>query len=202
IDSNQIFDVPEAITYIKQLAHHRPWFIEEPTAPTDVLGHAAIRRGLAPLGVGVATGEHCPNRMLFKQLLQADAVDVVQIDSCRLAGVNEVLAVMLLAKKFGKIVCPHAGGVGLCEYVQHLSMIDYVCISASHERNVLEFVDHLHEHFLYPCRINEQGRYVAPNNPMEGYSMEMSQSSIADYTFPNGAYWATGKAKTAPPQGH
>ena len=164
-------------------------FIEEPTAPDDILGHAAIRKGLKPYGIGVATGEHAHNRMVFKQLLQAQALDVCQIDSCRLAGVSEVLSVLLMAAKFGVPVCPHAGGVGLCEYVIHLrlvlqflsafvnvyvnhrsfSLIDYIAVSGSMERNVLEFVDHLHEHFLYPCSINKRGRYNVPSNDKEGY---------------------------------
>lgn len=180
IDSNQVFDVPEAIEYVSALKEYRPWFIEEPTAPDDALGHAAIRRGLAPSNIGVATGEHAHSRIVFKQLLQADAIDVVQIDSCRLAGVNEVLAVMLMAAKFGKIVCPHAGGVGLCEYVVHLSMIDYCSISASIERNVLEWVDHLHEHFKEPVSISSRGRYNAPTAP--GYSIEFKDESVEDYS--------------------
>lgn len=202
VDANQVWDVQEAIDYMHKLAPLKPWFIEEPTAPDDALGHAAIRRGIKHLGIGVATGEHAHNRMVFKQLLQAEAIDVVQIDSCRLAGVNEVLAVMLMAKKFGKIVCPHAGGVGLCEYVIHLSLIDYICISGSHERNVLEWVDHLHEHFVYPVSINAAGRYNTPTNPLGGYSIEMVKSSIEDYSFPHGSYWKTGDARTGPPSGH
>ncbi|KIM37219.1 hypothetical protein M413DRAFT_448713 [Hebeloma cylindrosporum] len=167
----------------------KPWFIEEPTAPDDILGHAAIRKALKPYGIGVATGEHAHNRMVFKQLLQAEAIDVVQIDSCRLAGVSEVLSVLLMAAKFGVPVCPHAGGVGLCEYVIHLSLIDYIAISGTMERNVLEFVDHLHEHFVTPCSINSRGRYNVPTNPEEGYSIEMHKSSIAQYEWPNGTYW-------------
>ena len=204
IDSNQVFDVPEAITYMRQLAHHRPWFIEEPTAPTDVLGHAAIRAGLRESRMGVATGEHCPNRILFKQLLQADAIDVVQIDSCRLAGVNENLAVMLLARKFNKVVVPHAGGVCLQLYVQHLSAIDFVYFTG--KKSLVEYVTHLLEHFPNACKINERGNYVAPTDPDEGYSVRMFQESIEDYSFPNGSYWKTGKARIAPPherhQGH
>ncbi|PWY96842.1 enolase C-terminal domain-like protein [Testicularia cyperi] len=202
VDANQVWDVSEAIEYMRHLAPLKPWFIEEPTAPDDVLGHAAIRRGIQDLGIGVATGEHAHNRMTFKQLLQADAIDVVQIDSCRLAGVNEILAVMLMAKKFGKIVCPHAGGVGLCEYVVHLSLIDYICISGSHDRNVLEWVDHLHEHFAYPVSINANGRYNVPTDPRGGYSIEMLKSSIEDYSFPKGSYWTSGTARTSPPSGH
>jgi len=194
IDANQVWDVQQAIDYVKGLEAIKPWFIEEPTAPDDILGHAAIRKGLKPHGIGVATGEHAHNRMVFKQLLQADAIDVVQIDSCRLAGVSEVLSVLLMAAKFGVPVCPHAGGVGLCEYVIHLSLIDYIAVSGSMERNVLEFVDHLHEHFVTPCSINENGRYNVPTNPHEGYSIEMHKSSIAEFEWPHGSYWVGAKA--------
>ncbi|KAF8438042.1 enolase C-terminal domain-like protein [Boletus edulis BED1] len=189
IDANQVWDVPQAIEYVKRLEPIKPWFIEEPTAPDDILGHAAIRKALKPHGIGVATGEHAHNRMVFKQLLQAQAIDVCQIDSCRLAGVSEVLSVLLMAAKFGVPVCPHAGGVGLCEYVIHLSLIDYIAVSGTMERNVLEFVDHLHEHFLYPCSINSKGRYNVPSNSAEGYSIEMHKQSIAEYEWPNGSYW-------------
>jgi len=189
IDANQVWDVQQAIDYVKRLEVIKPWFIEEPTAPDDILGHAAIRKALKSHGIGVATGEHAHNRMVFKQLLQADAIDVVQIDSCRLAGVSEVLSVLLMAAKFDVPVCPHAGGVGLCEYVIHLSLIDYICVSGTMERNVLEFVDHLHEHFITPCSINASGRYNVPLNPREGYSIEMHKSSIAKYEWPNGTYW-------------
>lgn len=189
IDANQVWDVPQAIDYVKGLTEIKPWFIEEPTAPDDILGHAAVRKALKPYGIGVATGEHAHNRMVFKQLLQAEAIDVCQIDSCRLAGVSEVISVLLMAAKFGVPVCPHAGGVGLCEYVIHLSLIDYIAISGTMERNVLEFVDHLHEHFVTPCSINSRGRYNVPSNPDEGYSIEMHKSSIAEYEWPNGSYW-------------
>ncbi|KAF8761505.1 Mandelate racemase muconate lactonizing enzyme [Rhizoctonia solani] len=189
IDANQVWDVPQAIEYVKKLESLKPWFIEEPTAPDDILGHASIRKALKPHGIGVATGEHAHNRMVFKQLLQAEAIDVVQIDSCRLAGVSEVLAVLLMAAKFGVPVCPHAGGVGLCEYVIHLSLIDYIAVSGTMERNVLEFVDHLHEHFIYPCSINKNGRYNVPSNPEEGYSIQMHNQSIEEYKWPNGSYW-------------
>ncbi|EIW78688.1 enolase C-terminal domain-like protein [Coniophora puteana RWD-64-598 SS2] len=190
VDANQVWDVPQAIEWMKELAPIKPWFIEEPTAPDDILGHAAIRKALRPHGIGVATGEHAHNRMVFKQLLQAEAIDVCQIDACRLAGVSEVLSVLLMAAKFGIPVCPHAGGVGLCEYVIHLSLIDYICISGTMERNVLEFATHLHEHFVYPCTMNSRGRYSIPVNPAEGYSIEMHKQSIAEYEFPNGSYWA------------
>lgn len=194
IDANQVWDVQQAIDYVKGLEEIKPWFIEEPTAPDDILGHAAIRRGLKPYGIGVATGEHAHNRMVFKQLLQAEAIDVCQIDSCRLAGVSEVLSVLLMSAKFGIPVCPHAGGVGLCEYVIHLSLIDYIAISGTMERNVLEFVDHLHEHFKTPCSINDNGRYNVPLDPLEGYSIEMYEKSIAEFEFPHGSYWV-GAAK-------
>ncbi|KAF7980524.1 hypothetical protein HWV62_37647 [Athelia sp. TMB] len=189
IDSNQVWDVEQAIDYVKGLEAIKPWFIEEPTAPDDILGHATIRKALKPYGIGVATGEHAHNRMVFKQLLQADAIDVCQIDSCRLAGVSEVLAVLLMAAKFGVVVCPHAGGVGLCEYVIHLSLIDYIAVSGSMERNVLEYVDHLHEHFVYPCSINSKGRYNVPIDPKEGYSIEFRDEAIKEFEFPQGSYW-------------
>ncbi|KAN0084163.1 Enolase C-terminal domain-like protein [Tylopilus felleus] len=196
IDANQVWDVPQAIEYVKKLEAIKPWFIEEPTAPDDILGHAAVRKALKPHGIGVATGEHAHNRMVFKQLLQADAIDVCQIDSCRLAGVSEVLSVLLMAAKFGVPVCPHAGGVGLCEYAIHLSLIDYIAVSGTMERNVLEFVDHLHEHFLYPCSINSRGRYNVPSSPAEGYSIGMQNSSIAEYEWPNGSYWVKSRGNT------
>ncbi|KAF7299219.1 MR-MLE domain-containing protein [Mycena indigotica] len=191
IDANQVWDVSQAIDYVTGLKEIKPWFIEEPTAPDDILGHAAIRKGLKErgTGIGVATGEHAHNRMVFKQLLQADAIDVCQIDSCRLAGVSEVLSVLFMAAKYGVPVCPHAGGVGLCEYVIHLSLIDYVAVSGSMDRNVLEFVDHLHEHFVTPCSINTRGRYNVPDSPGEGYSIEIKTTSIAEYEWPGGSYW-------------
>ncbi len=178
IDANQIWEVSQAIDWVKALQPFDPWFIEEPTSPDDILGHAQIRAGVAP--TKVATGEMCQNRILFKQFLQADAIDVVQIDSCRVGGINENIAIMLMAAKFGKPVCPHAGGVGLCEYVQHLSMIDYLAISGSWEGRVTEFVDHLHEHFLTPCVVKD-GRYMAPLEP--GFSIEMKQASIDAHLF-------------------
>ena len=187
IDANQIWDVGQAIEWVTALAPYRPLWIEEPTSPDDVLGHAAIRKAVKPLGIGVATGEMCQNRVIFKQLMQAGAIDFCQIDSCRLGGVNEVLAVLLLAKKFGVPVCPHAGGVGLCEYVQHLAMIDFICVSASMEGRVLEFVDHLHEHFVDPVRMRA-GRYMPPAKP--GYSITMKPQSLDRFEFPNGAAWA------------
>ena len=185
MDANQRWDVGEAITNMERLAQFDPWWIEEPTSPDDVLGHAAIRKAIAP--IGVATGEHCQNRILFKQFMQAEAIDFCQIDSCRLGGVNEVIAVYLMAAKFGVPVCPHAGGVGLCEYVQHLQIFDYICISASHENRLVEYVDHLHEHFLDPVTIRN-GRYMPPT--VAGYSIEMKAASLAEFAFPMGAAWA------------
>lgn len=179
-DANQVWDVSQAIDWMRELAPYRPLWIEEPTSPDDILGHKAIRTALKPHGIGVATGEMCQNRVLFKQFLQADAIDFVQIDSTRLGGVNEVLAVLLLAAKFGKPVCPHAGGVGLCEYVQHLALIDYVCVSGSLENRVLEYVDHLHEHFLDPV-VMRGGRYQVPVAP--GYSIEMKPASLDRYEY-------------------
>lgn len=178
IDANQVWEVDEAINWVNELAFVQPWFIEEPTSPDDIEGHRKIREGVKP--VQVATGEMCQNRIVFKQLIMRGAVDVVQIDSCRIGGVNEILAVMLMAAKHDLKVCPHAGGVGLCEYVQHLSMIDYVCISGSKDGRVIEFVDHLHEHFLDPCEI-ENAAYSAPKAP--GFSIEMKPASLAKYEF-------------------
>ncbi len=184
MDANQWWDVGEAINHMEQLAQFNPWWIEEPTSPDDVLGHAAIAKAIYP--IGVATGEHCQNRIMFKQLLQANAIRFCQIDSCRLGGVNEVLAVMLMAAKFGVPVCPHAGGVGLCEYVQHLSMIDYIYISGSLEDRIVEYVDHLHEHFVDPVVIKD-GSYMPPAKP--GYSITMFDDSLDKYEFPNGTAW-------------
>jgi L-fuconate dehydratase len=186
MDANQWWDVGTAIDHMKALAEFRPWWIEEPTSPDDVLGHAQIARALNPLGIGVATGEHCQNRITFKQLLQSHAMQFCNLDACRLGGVNECLAVYLLARKFNIPVCPHAGGVGLCEYVQHLSMWDYVACSASTENRVLEYVDHLHEHFVHPVQMRS-GRYLPPNAP--GYSITMKPQSLQDYAFPSGAAW-------------
>ncbi len=185
-DANQVWDVPQAIEWMKHLAKFKPWWIEEPTSPDDVLGHAAIARAMEPLGIGVATGEHCQNRVVFKQLMQADAIRFCQIDAARLGGVNEVLAVLLLAAKFGVPVCPHAGGVGLCEYVQHLSIFDYIAVSGSTENRVIEYVDHLHEHFLDPVTMRN-GCYLPPTKP--GYSIEMKSESLAQHEFPNGPAW-------------
>jgi L-fuconate dehydratase len=187
VDANQRWDVAEAVDWMTALAPGRPWWIEEPTSPDDILAHAAIRRALRPAGIRVATGEHVQNRIIFKQLLQAEAIDVVQIDACRVAGVNENLAILLLAAKFGKPVCPHAGGVGLCELVQHLSLFDYAAVSARLDDRMIEYVDHLHEHFVDPVVIRD-GRYQAPTAP--GFSSAMRPESLARYAFPDGPAWA------------
>ncbi|MFG6429015.1 L-fuconate dehydratase [Roseateles sp. LYH14W] len=178
IDANQVWDVPVAIDWLKDLAFAKPWFIEEPTSPDDVEGHRAIREAIAPMQV--ATGEMCQNRILFKQFMMRGAIDVVQIDSCRLGGVNEILAVMLMAAKLGLPVCPHAGGVGLCEYVQHLSMIDYLCIAGTRDGRVIEYVDHLHEHFVDPCVVRGAA-YLPPEAP--GFSITMKAASLEQYRF-------------------
>ena len=184
VDANQKWGVLEAIERTRALAPLNPWWMEEPTSPDDILGHARIRREAAP--TRIATGEHCHNRVMFKQLLQAGAIDVCQIDACRVAGVNENLAILLMAAKFGVPVCPHAGGVGLCEYVQHVAIFDYLRVSTSLEDRVIEFVDHLHEHFLTPVVIR-RGRYMPPHAP--GYSIQMHPESLSRYAFPNGAEW-------------
>ncbi len=184
MDANQRWDVPEAIANIRRLAEFDPYWFEEPTSPDDILGHAAIAQAVAP--IRIATGEHCQNRVMFKQFFMAKAIDVCQLDACRLGGVNEVLAVLLLAEKFGVPVCPHAGGVGLCEYVQHLSLFDYICVSGSLEGRVIEYVDHLHEHFADPVVV-VNGRYMAPSAP--GYSITMKPESLKRYAFPDGAAW-------------
>ena len=182
IDANQVWDVPTAIGWVRELASFGPAWIEEPTSPDDILGTAAIRRGVAP--VLVASGEHVSNRVMFKQLLQAQAIDVMQIDACRVAGVNENIANLLLAAKFGVPVCPHAGGVGLCEIVQHLSMFDYVAVSGG--PRMLEWIDHLHEHFEAPAVVSG-GRYLAPETA--GASTAMRPESLAEFTYPDGAVW-------------
>ena len=187
IDANQVWDVPVAIDWIGDLARFDPHWVEEPTSPDDVLGHAAIRTAVAP--IKIATGEHGMNRVLFKQLFQAEAIDFCQLDSARLGSVNEILSIYLMAAKFGVPVCPHAGGVGLCELVQHLSVFDYVAVSGSLDDRVTEYVDHLHEHFVDPC-IVEDGAYVLPSRP--GYSAQMLDESVAEFTYPDGGYWAVG----------
>lgn len=178
IDANQVWEVGEAIEWMGKLAFAKPFFIEEPTSPDDIAGHKRIREAIAP--VKVATGEMCQNRIIFKQMIMGGAIDVVQIDACRMGGLNEVLAVLLMAAKYGLPVWPHAGGVGLCEYVQHLSMIDFVAITGTMDGRVIEYVDHLHEHFLHPCVIRNAA-YMPPTSP--GFSIEMKPSSIAQYTF-------------------
>ncbi|WEH12733.1 L-fuconate dehydratase [Streptomyces sp. VNUA24] len=185
IDANQRWNIGEAVEWTRALAEFDPYWIEEPTSPDDILGHAAVRRGVAP--VKVATGEHVQNRIVFKQLLQAGALDVLQIDAARVGGVNENLAILLLAAKFGVPVCPHAGGVGLCELVQHLSMFDYLALSGTTDDRVIEYVDHLHEHFTAPVVMRE-GHYVAPLTP--GFSATMHPASIAQYRYPDGTFWA------------
>jgi L-fuconate dehydratase len=184
IDANQRWDVADAIAWIKALAPYDVWWVEEPTSPDDVLGHAAIAKAIAP--IRVATGEHVQNRVVFKQMLQAGSLSVLQLDSARVAGVNENIAILLLAAKFGVPVCPHAGGVGLCELVQHLSMFDYVAVSGTVEDRVIEYVDHLHEHFLDPVVI-EDGHYVAPLKP--GFGAEMDAETLSDYRYPSGKIW-------------
>jgi L-fuconate dehydratase len=185
LDANQVWGIDQAITAVRALAEVNPWWIEEPTSPDDILGHQRIREAIKP--IGVATGEHVHNRVMFKQLLQAGAIDFCQVDSCRLGGVNEVLAVLLLAAKFGVPVCPHAGGVGLCEYVQHLAIFDYIAVSGSLDRRTCEFVDHLHDHFVQPARV-KNGRYVAPE--AAGYSAEIKPASLDTFAYPHGAAWA------------
>ena len=186
MDANQVWGVDEAVANMKRLAEFNPWWIEEPTSPDDILGHARIARAVAP--IKVATGEHCHNAVMFKQLMQAEAMAICQVDSCRLAGPNEILAVMLMAEKFGIPVCPHAGGVGLCELIQHMSFVDYIAVSGNLENRVLEYVDHLHDHFLDPVR-TRNGRYLPPELP--GFSVQMKPASIADHSFPGGSVWRT-----------
>jgi L-fuconate dehydratase len=184
MDANQVWEVDEAIERTQALAGFDPWWMEEPTSPDDVLGHARIARAVAP--IRVATGEHAHSRVMFKQLMQAEAIAVCQLDACRLGGVNEVLAVLLLAARFGVPVCPHAGGVGLSEYVQHLSLVDYVAVGGALEDRVIEYVDELHEHFVDPVRVSG-GRYLVPEAP--GYSAEMHPESLAEFAFPGGPAW-------------
>ncbi|KAK9469514.1 enolase C-terminal domain-like protein [Lipomyces arxii] len=186
VDANQVWSVPEAIEYMKQLAEFKPWFIEEPTSPDDILGHLEIKEALLPYGVKVATGEMCQNRVIFKQLLKSGAIDICQIDSCRLGGVNEVMAVLLLAKKYGIPVIPHSGGVGLPEYTQHLSTIDYIVVSG--KKSLLEYVDAMHEYFYHPTKI-ENGYFCTPLS--DGYSVEMRPSAWDEYSFPDGRFWTS-----------
>jgi L-fuconate dehydratase len=184
VDANQRWDVADAITWMRRLAEFDPWWIEEPTSPDDILGHAAIRRGIAP--IRVATGEHVQNRVVFKQLMQAEAIDVCQIDAARVGGVNENIAILLLATAFGIPVCPHAGGVGLCELVQHLSMFDFVAVSTTMQDRAIEYVDHLHEHFVDPVTVTD-ARFQVPDAP--GFSAQIRSESLADYQFPDGPVW-------------
>lgn len=197
IDANQVWDVPQAIEWMRALAPFDPLWIEEPTSPDDILGHAAVRKAVAP--IGVATGEHCHNRVMFKQLFQADAIDYCQLDTGRLASINEIVAVLLLAAKFGVPVCPHAGGVGLCEMVQHVSVLDYVAIGGDLTGRVTEYVDHLHEHFTDPCVVADRGAgtaYVLPSRP--GYSTQMYEDSLNRFRFPHGTYWVRDTADHVP----
>lgn len=190
MDANQYWEVDEAIAKMKELAQYQPYWIEEPTSPDDVLGHSEIRKGIAP--IRVATGEHCQNRIMFKQLMQAGSIDICQIDSCRVGGVNENLAILLMAAKFNIPVCPHAGGVGLCEYVQHLSMFDYIAVSGTQEGRMIEFVDHLHEHFESPV-VMKNGCYMPPQDA--GFSIKMKEPSVVAHSFPEGEVWQNLKNK-------
>jgi L-fuconate dehydratase len=192
LDANQVWGIDQAIHAIGVLSEVDPWWVEEPTSPDDVLGHRRIHESVKP--IGIATGEHVHNRVMFKQLMQAGAIDFCQVDSCRLGGVNEVLAVLLMAAKFGVPVCPHAGGVGLCEYVQHLAIFDYIAVSGSLENRTCEFVDHLHEHFVYPVHV-KGGRYLAPTAP--GYSAEIKPSSLERFAYPGGNAWTVTEHRMA-----
>lgn len=184
MDANQRWEVDEAIQNMKLLAKYKPWWIEEPTSPDDILGHLAIKQAVAP--IKVATGEHCQNRVMFKQFMQSGAIDICQIDSCRVGGVNEILSIMLMAAKYNIPICPHAGGVGLCEHVQHLSMIDFICISGTLENRIIEYVDHLHQHFIDPVII-KNGNYMPPVAP--GYSIAIKPNSLRDHSYPTGQVW-------------
>lgn len=186
VDANQKWEVPQAIAWMRELLPYRLTWIEEPTSPDDVLGHLEIAKALNPLGIGVATGEQCQNRIMFKQFLKSGAMQFCQIDCCRMGGINEVLAVILLACKFKVPVCPHGGGVGLCEYIQHMSLFDYIAVSGCLENRMIEYTDHLHEHFHHPCQI-KNGCYMPPEAP--GFSIEMKDSSLADYEWPSGKVW-------------
>ncbi|KXV04108.1 fuconate dehydratase [Caballeronia megalochromosomata] len=185
MDANQVWSVDQSVEAMRRLAVFEPLWIEEPTSPDDILGHARIRERIAP--IGVATGEHCHNRVMFKQMFQARAFDFCQVDAARLGGLNEVLIVLLMAAKFGIPVCPHGGGVGLCEYTQHISLFDYIAVGGSLENRVLEYVDHLHEHFLDPVTIR-RGRYMPPSRP--GYSIEMKRDTLSRFQYPDGPVWS------------
>ena len=191
MDANQCWDVDEAIKHMTGLAEYKPLWIEEPTSPDDILGHAKIGKALRPFGIGIATGEHCHNRVMFKQFLEAGSMDFCQIDSCRLGGVNEILAVLLLAERFNVPVCPHAGGVGLCEFAQHLIIFYYICISGTKDRRMIEYADHLHEHFVNPVVV-QNGSYIVPTTP--GYSSEMKEESLNKFEFPDGPVWTSLRA--------
>jgi L-fuconate dehydratase len=184
LDANQRWDVSRAIECMKELSQFKPWFIEEPTCADDILGHLAIKNALKPYDVMVATGEVCHNRVMFKQFITSGAMDICQIDSCRVAGVNEIIMILLIAAKYQVPVIPHAGGVGLCEYVQHLAMFDYLGVSG--KQNLIEFVDHLHQHFVHPVVIRN-GAYMPPMAP--GYSIQLFPQTLVDYTFPTGKEW-------------
>ncbi|XP_035210947.1 mitochondrial enolase superfamily member 1-like [Stegodyphus dumicola] len=186
VDANQKWDVSEAVSWMKELVDFNLLWIEEPTSPDDILGHAAISKALQPYGIGIATGEQCHNRVMFKQMIQAGSLQFCQIDSCRLGGVNEILSVYLIAAKYGVPVCPHAGGVGLCELVQHLAAWDFISLSASLDKRMTEYVEHLHEHFETPVVI-KNGHYMLPTTP--GYSSKLKEDTITDYEFPNGKVW-------------
>jgi L-fuconate dehydratase len=186
MDANQRWSVPEAIHAMTALAEVEPWWIEEPTSSDDVLGHAAVARALEPYNIGVATGEHAQNRVIFKQLMQANAIKFCQVDACRMGGLNEVLSVMLMAAKFGVPVCPHAGGVGLCEYVQHLSIIDYICISGTLQNRLTEYANHLEMHYQNPAKM-KNGRYIPPTE--SGYGARIRPEAVAEFSFPDGSYW-------------
>jgi L-fuconate dehydratase len=186
IDANQRWEVQESIDWVLALKEFKPLWIEEPTSPDDILGHATIAKALRPYGIGVATGEMCQNRIIFKQLMQAQAISFCQIDSCRVGGVNENLAIYFMAKKFGVPVCPHAGGVGLCEMVQHLQIWDYISLTGDKTDRMIEWADHLHENFVSPPNV-KNGHFIAPTDP--GYSTQMKEESIATYEYPNGSYW-------------
>ncbi|XP_055839480.1 mitochondrial enolase superfamily member 1-like [Episyrphus balteatus] len=195
IDANQIWDVNQAIEWVIRLAEYKPLWIEEPTSPDDILGHAAISKALEPFNIGVATGEMCANRIMFKQFLQSGAMQFCQIDSARIGGINEILSVYLMAKKLNVKVCPHAGGVGLCEMVQHLQMWDYVSLSATKSGRMIEYVDQQHDQFEYPVEI-KNACYMPPRHP--GYSTELKQSAINEYKFPNGSWWVANAGTTKP----
>ncbi len=185
IDANQRWDVSDAVGWVKELEKFDLAWVEEPTSPDDVLAHAAIADAIAP--VPVATGEHCQSRVLAKQFFQAKGLSIYQMDACRVAGVNENIAILLMAAKFGIRVCPHAGGVGLCELVQHMSMFDFISVSTELDHRMIEYVDHLHEHFITPVDVHD-GRYWPPEAP--GTGAEIKTSTISEFSYPTGPVWA------------